>query len=88
MLNELFGENGLKVLKNSSVIGAMTEIEIIKNTNIISPCREPNIILPVLTVTDVGRMKVPEIKKALSAKGALTKRVERGTIDEISRSCT
>ena len=68
MLNKIGGENSLEILKDNSVIAAMTEREIIKYTNTISPSREHNMIVPVLTVTDAGSMKVPKIKRALRTR--------------------
>ena len=69
MLNQLVGDDSLEIFKDSSVIRAIKEREIIKNINIISQSREPNILLPVLTVKYVGNMNIQEIKQALMARG-------------------
>ena len=77
MLNKLVGDDSLEIFKDSSVIGAMTERDIMKNTNISSRSREPNMLLFVLTVKDVGNMKVQEIKQALRSRGISQKGLKK-----------
>ena len=77
MLNKLVGEDSKEIIKNSSMIGTMIERNILKNMNTVSPSREPNMTLPLLTIINVGNVKVPEINQALRTRELSLKGLEK-----------